>query len=254
VGELQSAGVPSGFAFADADGKKSEEIYKIELRKNKAILYSSNVRCDGFLHYGLGFSPYCNITDSAGRSLPVFGPICSPLQKKAYTCFAMDYMISSIIPFAGKPESMPLPSIDDKSLGWKKHHFEGDWFGDRHLELNKADKHICYFVTDMICDEDMRGELLVGYDGPLKVWLDGKLIINDKAGINPCIHDKACKKISLKKNRHRVVVALHANGGKAWGICLRFARLGLPKAKLLKGPAYYSLPKFAAQEMKKKKR
>ena len=77
-GSLKSPGRPAGFNLVHSDNKECKLIYAIELKANKAILKTSLLATEKhpvLLHYGFGTLPYCNITDSADRSLPAFGPM-----------------------------------------------------------------------------------------------------------------------------------------------------------------------------------
>ncbi|MFH1614726.1 MAG: sialate O-acetylesterase [Planctomycetota bacterium] len=78
AGRLCSQGRPSGFTIVSSGGQVQDFIYRVDLVGSKAILKTaipSNYRAKLRLYYGYGFSPYCNITDQADRSIPVFGPI-----------------------------------------------------------------------------------------------------------------------------------------------------------------------------------
>ena len=44
--------------------------------------------------------------------------------------------------------------------------------------------------------------------------------------------------------RPDLVVALGSNGGKAWGIYLRFERKDVPARLLKKGPEHYAMPEL----------
>lgn len=257
AGKLQADGEPSGFALSQDGCNEAFGVYHVELKGSKAILHTTvpsllEMESSQFrLHYGFGIAPYCNIADSAGRSLPVFGPLAMT-KPKPYTLFVLDYAVSGILPYSGKPDDMPYPNFDDNSCGWQKRKFNTMWFAERHLELQTAKQHMCYYATDVTCDEDMAGELRVGYDGPVKVWLDGKVIMKDRLGTNPGMPDKNAVKVSFKKgSQHRIVIALSSNGGLAWGISLRFLRHGVSAATLRKGPEHYSLPVFSVPTMKK---
>jgi len=77
IGSLRAAGRPSGFELVDPG--PTGTIIRVHLAGNRAILRTcwlpAELRRGKRLHYGYGTRPYCNITDAADRSLPVFGPI-----------------------------------------------------------------------------------------------------------------------------------------------------------------------------------
>lgn len=76
MGHLQAPGRASGFHIIKND-EISPFVFRIDLENDKAIIrvgFPSEPE-NMFIHYGYGLAPYCNITDSADRSLPVFGPL-----------------------------------------------------------------------------------------------------------------------------------------------------------------------------------
>jgi hypothetical protein len=86
--------------------------------------------------------------------------------------------------------------------------------------------------------------LVLGYDGPVKAWVDGKLLLQDPNGINPATPDKGTARLQAGAGEHDIVVALGTNNGAAWGIFLRLERLGVTRTQLAKGPSSYDLPEF----------
>jgi hypothetical protein len=62
-----------------------------------------------------------------------------------------------------------------------------------------------------------RGHLLLGYDGPVRVWLNGQQVF-EGPGKNPAIADKTVLYANFKEGDNRLVIALDTNGGKAWGV------------------------------------
>lgn len=77
-GKLQAAGRANGFNLIDNDGNILDSIYRVDLEGYRAILHTNLIpsqMSNLSLHYGWGLTTYCNITDSADRSLPAFGPV-----------------------------------------------------------------------------------------------------------------------------------------------------------------------------------
>jgi len=78
IGSLQAAGRPTGFQIVQPPDLL-DTIVRIGLDGNTARLRTcmspADLRRGVRLSYGYGTHPYCNITDAADRSLPVFGPI-----------------------------------------------------------------------------------------------------------------------------------------------------------------------------------
>ena len=76
-GNLTAPDRPAGFSLRRADGTEVALIYKVVLDGSDAVLKLNDDPSPAGLHlwYGYGLSPYCNITDTPGASLPAFGPI-----------------------------------------------------------------------------------------------------------------------------------------------------------------------------------
>ncbi len=76
-GALTAAGRPAGFSLRDAGGTEVPLIYKTVLDGTDAVLKLNEDPSPQGLHlwYGYGLSPYCNIVDSTGASVPAFGPV-----------------------------------------------------------------------------------------------------------------------------------------------------------------------------------
>ena len=85
---------------------------------------------------------------------------------------------------------------------------------------------IMYARGEIVAPVDMTCNLLVGTDGPLKVWLDGQVVGVVLSAGNPAVPDKFAFPVELRMGRHRVVVAHHRRGGKAWGFFFRMQRTG----------------------------
>lgn len=66
-----------------------------------------------------------------------------------------------------------------------------------------------------------RGTLLMGADGPFKVWVNGKEAGAVPAKGNPCTPDEFRFPVTWKKGANAIVVALGSNKGNAWGIVVR---------------------------------
>ena len=78
-GDLTASGNESGFALTESTHVLTgNQPYAIELRGDTAVLKccmdTEELRRQ-YLYYGFGNSFYCNITDSAGRPIPAFGPV-----------------------------------------------------------------------------------------------------------------------------------------------------------------------------------
>ncbi len=65
------------------------------------------------------------------------------------------------------------------------------------------------------------GALLMGADGPFKVWLNGKAVGSVRNKSNPATPDEFRYPVSWRKGRNTVLVALNSNKGHAWGVQVR---------------------------------
>lgn len=244
TGKLVAGSRPTGFTVAD-EHKPAVCVYDVKLDGKRAIIRTNQgpgYFGDKLLYYGYGNDPVCNITDEAGRSLPVFGPV-HITRPRALTPFVKNLQISRIQPDAGKLRKLSLPR-NRKALGLKQHRFTDELLNINHMFVNNDRSGVAYFVSSYICSEAMKLAVCLGYDGPVKMWLDGKQIYHDPAGTNPAVADQAIVKVPGRKGKHELVIALGANGGNAWGIELRLERLDVPLPLLRKGPAHYVLPQW----------
>lgn len=160
------------------------------------------------------------------RPKPPAGPARLPL--KPITDFVSAPLVSKILPPADlAPLAYPR---NRKALGLAPRVFPGN-FCNRHLELDKAGAALVYYAARLRCKTPMRLAMLLGYDGPVKAWLDGREIFFDPKGANPAKMDQARVPFAAARGEHEILVALDSNRGDAWGIFLRFERLDLsPRA------------------------
>jgi hypothetical protein len=94
------------------------------------------------------------------------------------------------------------------------------------------------------CDEPMRLAALLGYDGPVAAWLDGKRILRDPAGTNPAVPDSKSARFNATAGRHEITVALGDQAGRAWGVYLRLARTDVPRRQLECAPESIKMPRW----------
>ena len=236
-GRLVSTGRPTGFTIVT--DRPVQYIYDIELADNRIILRTSipvGTLVNESVHYGYGVDPYCNITDEADRALPVFGPL-PPAGSRAVTPFVTKLRVAKPVP--GK---LALPSNSTK-ITWRLRQFPSN-FCDVHLELGRLapQELVVYYACEIDVPEPMRLAALLGYDGPVKLWVDGREMFHDPQGGNPAPIDKARVNFLAHPGKHQLLIALGSNQGKAWGIFLRFERLDLPRRLLQRGPAAYRMP------------
>jgi hypothetical protein len=227
AGELVSAGPAAGFAVTDPAHR--EAIFKTMLDGASVLLHTSldPGQLDGkYLHYGYGVNPLCTITDEQDRSLPVFGPV--PIsQKRALTPFAHHFRVSDLL---AAPEAFGAIGLPTAEL--RPRQFAGE-FCDMHLEIAAAGgSRLVYYACGFECPTAMKLAACIGYDGPLKLYIDGKQIFADPAGTNPALPDKAIVPFAAAAGRHEAILALHTNNGLAWGVRIRLERRDVTKRQL----------------------
>jgi len=247
IGSLRSEGIATGFTLTDAQGRIVPHIYHVELKGNKALLMTNMVEAIDYgtvnVYYGYSTNPYCNITDEVGRSIPAFGPI--PIDGEEGSCWKVfQVRRTPLLPGAGKLHDVKCPDVKDSSLGWKNQSFPVPfWNLHEEIEPHKDDKMVFYHLPFQ-CDEPMKLLIGLGYDGPVRAWLNGKEIFFDPEGTNPMIYDQKKIKIDASAGRHDLVIAFSTNFGKAWGVGMRIYRKDVPAAVRKKGREFFKMPYF----------
>jgi hypothetical protein len=247
VGSLRSAGKPAGFGIINSEGEDMLAIYRVDMKDNRVIIRTGlspeSDESHYFLHYGYGVNAYCNITDEADRSLPVFAPQRVYKNKKPLTPIKR-VRISQILPGADKLQNVKCPKTSDKFLKFEKRKFHSSFYNLHDVLKTKTDDAMVFYAASFKCDEAMKLDIGFGYDGPVKMWIDGKQVYHDPNGINPMIIDQFKVPYNASKGTHEIIVAFCANFGKAWGIALRLHRTDLTKRRLKAGPDKYKLPEL----------
>ncbi len=242
VGKLRSASRPSGFSLADNTGSISH--FDIQLAGRRAIVRSeksANELAGAAMYYGDGINPYCNIVDEAGRSLPVFGPVWAGTPR-TITPFIRELRVSAFQPSAGRLEGLEHPpALETLQMAGRSFDITFCSLRPEICARGNSDD-VIYYAFRFACPEPMHLALALGYDGPVKAWMNGKLILHDPNGTNPAITDSSLSPFDADAGEHEIVVALGTNHGAAWGIFVRLERRGVPKRLLLKGPSAYAMP------------
>ncbi|MCX5658559.1 MAG: hypothetical protein NTW19_02420 [Planctomycetota bacterium] len=247
AGALVAKGRPSGFTIGDPlDGR---HVYRTKLEGNKVILQTSipgGGLVGKWVSYGQGLDPYCNITDRKGRGLLVMGPIAVGAGR-ALSQFVQSWSVTQPLPGRGKLEEVTYPT-DLSGLPWRDLKFDAH-FANLHPELEKLGMvdHLVYYRCRIECPEEMSLIAQLGYDGPVKLWIDGEEKFHDPNGTNPASVDQKGVKFTASAGSHDVVIALGTNGNKAWGVYLRFERAGLSQKQLKIGPTAYAMPTVHAK-------
>jgi sialate O-acetylesterase len=224
VGKLSAVGRPSGFSLVDDQGRN--HVYRTLLLGKKVVLPTNLTSIDTtirLLYHGRNCDPLCNILDSADRALPVFGPVPFGLWR-VETPQVQKLEISDLQPAVKSWPKLRYPK-EPNALGFAPRAFP-DTFCNIHPELTKRapETVLAYFRCRINCAEIMPLAIWLGYDGPLKVWFDGREIFSDPDGINPSMPNDAEIGVQATAGAHEILLALESNRGQAWGIFLRFER------------------------------
>ena len=236
VGGLTSGDArPMGFSVTDSSG--NPQCFAVTLQGNKAILRTGLQKFDlgnATLRYGAGLDPACNVHDEAGRSLPVFGPVALGVPR-ALTEFIRTFDVSSFQPSAAKLHGLPCPNGE---IAFAPRTF-GDRFASMRPEIVKEGEkdQLLYYRTRFDVSEAMGLKIMIGYDGPMKLWFDAQEIAHDPEGTNPALPEQRVVAVQAAAGRHEITVALGTNSGRAWGIFLRMLRTDV-SAKQLKAGGY----------------
>lgn len=237
VGGLRSQGEPTGFDLVDSSHSAAHAFYKTLVRRNQVILETMQPNNGTYaLMYGHGCARHVNICDGRGMPIPVFGP--ARIEKRvAYTPFITTWLVSPVLP-DGKPVHKLAPPRQSRFQQLQKKTYE-TLFVNEHLSwAGKSGQ--CVFFSEVKLAEPMRLNLRLGYDGPIKVWIDNKPIFADANGTNPAAPDQAIRPLSLQRGRHKLAVAMDLNRGRAWGFFLRFDRRGISSKRIAQGN--YAVP------------
>jgi sialate O-acetylesterase len=239
-GKLRSGDRPAGFSLSRGT-KPASVVYRTDLEGRRAVLRTVLTVEDASRYkvwYGQGHDPYCNVTDEADRSVPVFGPVTFG-RPRALSDYVRRLLVSPLLPHRDL-RSLDYPQ-DPSSLGLRLREFGGD-FCDLHLEIGPAGPCLVYFAYRFRCSEAMKLKVHFGYDGPAKMWVDRREVLYDPEGTNPACPDDAVIPMDASAGEHEILVALDSNGGRAWGIFLRFERLDLPRRLVEQWPPAYAMP------------
>jgi hypothetical protein len=107
------------------------------------------------------------------------------------------------------------------------------WFqGNLYVAYRQGDAHVCphgKLIVQRRRDQGDnfeivavdRGVLHLGYDGPIRVWMNDRQIFEGK-GANPAVADTTSLPVETRHGSNHLCIALDTNVGKAWGIMPRF--------------------------------
>jgi len=174
--------------------------------------------------------------------------VVAPMTVSPLTNFVRTFQVSKPL---SRIKLVDFEYPDDKSvLDFTERTFESGFTNIRN-ELRKAGSAIMLFMCHIKCLTSMKLQAKMGYDGPVKMWLDSKELFNDPNGTNPAGIDKGKVIFVVGKGKHEVLLALDSNMGYAEGIRLRFERLDISKHEEIKGIMPNKLPTFVEENFER---
>lgn len=224
AGKLKSNDRPAGFCLRDTVDNLNS-IFDVQLKGDCAYIRTVNTKlsmANKVLHYGEGTDPYCNITDEADRSLPVFGPVrFSP--PKILSSYINKLRIGKLQFGGGNLNGMQYPN--PAKLGLKMFEFPGAYCNRSAEFLKYASKDpLLYYACRIRCVEKMRLIIHLGHGGPVKVWVDRKELFYSPSGNHNTMPDMVRIPFDAAKGTHEIIVALSTDCANAYGIYLRIER------------------------------
>ncbi|MCG3150423.1 MAG: hypothetical protein PCFJNLEI_03909 [Verrucomicrobiae bacterium] len=144
------------------------------------------------------------------------------------TPFVIAPRVSELLPFAGAIAGLEYPPTLTVSPRVFANAQQFCNVRDEILARGTANT-LVYFQTKIRCAEPMELDALLGYDGPVALWVNGAKRFIDSHGTNPAAPDTVRVPFSVPAGDHEILVALSSNAGKAWGIYLRFERKNVPQ-------------------------
>ena len=88
------------------------------------------------------------------------------------------------------------------------------------MEKTGGQPGVIYLQTAVESARDTRGLLKLGYDGPIRAWVNNREVFAGP-GANPAVPDKAVVYADYRRGTNKILLALDTNNGKAWGIYAR---------------------------------
>lgn len=142
--------------------------------------------------------------------------------------FIRHWRVSDLVEAPRGLQDAACPDPDAPGLAWRPMTATPDdideWSSpglvDAH-ELIAGQPGLVYFVADLEVGPTEGGFLHLGYDGPVRAWVNGEQVF-EGPGSNPAVADATTVRIATRHGANRLAIALDTHGGKAWGVMARY--------------------------------
>jgi hypothetical protein len=134
--------------------------------------------------------------------------------------FMRSWKVSGIVGRGAGVAKAPPVSLK-QAMAWQPIEADPGGFVDAHNRFGDADG-LLYLATEIRVLAGGTWNVLLGHDGGVRMFVDGKPVFKNLQQQNPAPPSRSVFPLTLRKGTHEVVVALDTAGGMGWGIFLRF--------------------------------
>jgi len=148
--------------------------------------------------------------------------------------FVTEWLISKLLPPIEIENAKPVTLKD--SAGWKryravlKRNCPQTYFVNIHQLFGEQDGMV-YIGRQFNVKEKGKWILHIGHDGGVRVFVDGKVVINEPKRINPAPYERSKAVVEMDKGKHELIIAFDTDEGKGWGFYCSFEIVEAGKGK-----------------------
>lgn len=88
---------------------------------------------------------------------------------------------------------------------------------------------IAWACNEFHVDQPGAYNILLGHDGGVRLFVNGKALYTQPKRVNPAQPDRATIPVKLKRGQNQIVIAMDTDQGNGWGFFLRFEGAGQAK-------------------------
>lgn len=215
-------GLPLGFSLHLCDNARQPWTppFRVRLEGDRAVVSAEVGNAAAMIAWGYGCAPSVNIHDAAGRSIPAFGPLF--FREKLMSCMLSCAEVSEPVMMKKVGFDDLIPSAEKLSgLTFGKIRAESFYLAPPRI-LEKGD-YMRFFRWHVDVPRDGVWRGLLGADGAVRIFVDGKEVAGYPEVANPLIAEEFEFPVALSRGRHEFVVGFNGKGGNAWGISFDIA-------------------------------